>query len=216
MNDKDALFNDGVRLASAWCELNGTSMPTVRRLAHSDRLYHLATCAFYRPTTITIMVEKCASRGHGGRAWSWPAYAIDRTPYGVIQHELGHHLDHVKSEPAKSRDDVQSLFSWKIHDASHEPPMTGYLGTDAHAPTFFMEWFAEIFRVFVTNPDLCRRLRPKFYAAMLERGLQPVPGGSWNEALLAHGAPSRIIEQARKKMPEQKEEAGLWPATLTP
>lgn len=199
--DKEALYAAGVLLAENFCAENGIAMPAVSRLAPTDRLYHLATCAYYRPHLgITIMVEKCANRGYGGRAWSWPAYTVDRTPYGVIQHELAHHVDHCRSEAALSRDDVQSLFSWKIHEASGEPPMTGYLGTDAQAPTFFMEWFAEIFRVFITNPDLCAKLRPKFYAAVTARGIKPVIDGSWRDVLSRHGATPRIMEQTAKKV----------------
>lgn len=202
MNDRDALYLSGLELAQRFCAANAIAMPKVTRIEPAHPYYRLVgSCAFYRPQLgINIAVDKCANRGHGGRAWSWPAYTVDRTPYGVIQHELGHHVDHSKSEPAKSRDDVQSLFSWKIHEASKEPPMTGYLGTDNNAPTFFMEWFAEIFRVFVTNPDLCYKLRPRFYAAITERGIRPVVECTWREVLTGFDAPERITGQAEKKI----------------
>ena len=202
MNDKETLYVAGLQLAQRFCEANEIAMPKVTRLTPQHPYYRLiGSCAFYRPQLgINIAVEKCANCGHGGRAWSWPGYTIDRTPYGVIQHELGHHVDHCKSEPAKSRDDLQSLFSWKIHDASKEPPMTGYLGTDTRAPTFFMEWFAEIFRVFVTNPELCEKIRPRFYRAVTEFGIRPVVTGSWMEVLAKFYAPERITGQAKKKI----------------
>lgn len=197
--DKEKLFVLGVELSEAFCRQNEIPMPGVKRLATTDRLYHLATCAFYRPTTITIMVEKCAARGHAGRAWSWPGYAIDRTPYGVMQHELGHHVDHYRASL------TGRLFSKEVYELSREDQMTGYLGTDKQANTFFMEWFAEIFRVFVTNPDLCKQLRPKFFSAMTETfKFKPIATRDWEGELIHHGAPSRIIEQARKKIQSVK------------
>lgn len=200
--NRETQYTDGLSLMRSFCARNSVPSPIVARLAKTDRLYQLATCAFYRPTTISIMVEKCALNGFGGRAWSWPGYAIDRTAYGVLQHELGHHVDHTRSAPAKSRDDVQALFSWKIHEQSREDPMTGYLGRyENYRPThFYMEWFAEIFRVYVTNPDLCRRLRPRFVAAMELAGFSPVVDKNWDAVLQGHGATERIISQASKKI----------------
>lgn len=63
-----------------------------------------------------------------------------------------------------------------------------------------MEWFAENFRLFVTNPDLSNALRPKFYAAMCRSGIVPVINFSWEMTLRNNGAPDRIVEQARKKI----------------
>lgn len=188
------LFEAGVALAEKFCAANGITMPSVVRLGPEDQLYHLATCAFYRPTAIRIMVEKCAPPGMGGRAWSWPGYVIDRTPYGVIQHELGHHVDHVKFVPP------QGVFSKVIYEASREEPLTGYLGTDNHQITFYMEWFAENFRLFVTNPDLSKQLRPKFHQVMLDSGFKPVVPGDWETVLDQNQATHRIVDMARKKV----------------
>lgn len=191
--NKEELYAAGVKLAEKFCEANKIPMPAVRRLQPTERLYHLATCAYYRPTTIHIMVEKCAAPGHGGRAWSWPAYVVDRTPYGVIQHELGHHVDNWRYQK-------DNPFSKRIYEASKEKPLTGYLGTDKHEITFYMEWFAENFRLFVTNPDLSECLRPKFHEAMRDAGLQPVIEEGWAEVLYMHGAPERITAMADKKV----------------
>jgi hypothetical protein len=199
MNDKETLYFAGLARAKKFCELNNLPMPAVTRLARTDRLYRLATCAYYRKSDgIVIMVEKCASRGYGGPAWSWPAYAVDRTPYGVIQHELGHHVDQHLSRVVEGK--LEMLFSKHIYELSREEPLTGYLGTDKNPLTFFMEWFAEIFRIYVTNPDLCRELRPKFYAALLPI-LSPIASGKWFVVLRdEHGAPPRITDQVCTKI----------------
>ena len=139
------------------------------------------------------MVPKCAAKGYGGRAWSWPGYVIDRTPFGVLQHELGHHVDALKFKDGE-------VFSKTLHSFSQEPPLTGYLGTDKQALTFYMEWFAENFRLFVTNPALCQTLRPKFFQGMLGQGFKPLVLGTWEERLQQLNATPRIVAQARKKI----------------
>lgn len=203
MNTKLEMFTAGESLLQKFCQQNKINPPEIKRLQPEDRLYHLATCAFYRPKTISIMVSKCANKGYGGRAWSWPGYAVDRTPFGVLQHELGHHIDAERYDPK-----TQTVFSKTIYGQSGEKPLTGYLGTDKETLTFFMEWFAENFRLFVTNAELCRRLRPRFYSALRGAGIKPVelfPLSclSWH-AMLTEGyaAPDRIVDQARKKILE--------------
>lgn len=193
MKSKDELFAAGVALMEEFCTTNRINVPSVVRLKRTDRLYHLATCAYYRHTEgITIMVEKCANYGYGGRAWSWPGYVIDRTPYGVIQHELAHHVDHLLTNQG-------AWFSRRVHDVSQEKPLTGYLGTDKKMATFYQEWFAENFRLYVTNPDLCECLRPGFCRTMRQYGFKPVVFGSWRRVLDDHRAPERIVMQAQKK-----------------
>lgn len=193
--DREALYQRGLELAEKFCAANDMPMPAIKRLARTDRLYQLATCAFYRPHTITIMVEKCAVRGMGGRAWSWPGYAIDRTPYGVIQHELGHHVDELFFRAP------DSVLSRRLHgESAGEAPLTGYVGTDKRELTFYMEWFAENFRLFVTNPDLSRHLRPRFFRAMQAAGFVVVVAGTWDQVLVEHGATMRIVDQARRKI----------------
>lgn len=204
MKTRDELFTAGVELATRFCTSNNVPMPGVDRLNPKQRNYHINTCAYYRPHTIHIMVEKCAQRGFGGRAWSWPGYAIDRTPYGVVQHELGHHVDTIQTGTVTRGNVLEKLFSRLIWEASQEPPLTGYLGTNKEQVTFYMEWFAEIFRLYVTNPDLCAKLRPRFFYAMKYHGFIPTTKDDWELCLLFNGAPSRIIEQARKKIASVK------------
>lgn len=200
MKTKEQLFSAGVVLTELFCKSNAISLPTIRRLTPEDRMYHLNTCGYYRPYTISVMVEKCASRGLGGASWSCPGYAVDRTPYGVLQHELGHHVDTVKTGEVTNLDLMEKLFSRQIFLQSKEEPLTKYLGTDRRAATFFMEWFAENFRLYVTNPDLSLKLRPKFYMAVFCAGIYPVMEGGWEEVLKRNNAPSRNIEQARKNI----------------
>jgi hypothetical protein len=141
MNRED-LFTLGVEHIQRWCVLNHVEYPKiVPRHGKPD----FDVCAYYRDGQIDIWVKSCASIGLGGRQWSYPGYVVDRTPYGVLAHELGHHVDKQHGPRGGFRSHV-----WRPLDAD---PLTGYCPNDN-------EWFAEIFRLFVTNPDLLRRVRP--------------------------------------------------------
>jgi hypothetical protein len=201
MNSKEEMFAAGVLLTEKFCTSNHLSLPTINRVHPSDRLFQLNTCGYYRPYTISVMVEKCASRGTGGASWSCPGYAVDRTPYGVLQHELGHHVDTLKTGEVTTQDLMEKLYSRKIFLQSKEQPLAKYLGTDTRAPTFFMEWFAENFRLYVTNPNLSLKVRPKFFMALWSDGIYPVIEKPWEEVLKENGAPERNFEQIRKKYP---------------
>ncbi|TWA73960.1 hypothetical protein FBZ83_12627 [Azospirillum brasilense] len=104
-------------------------------------------------------------------------------PYGVLAHELGHHVDVLRSTTV---DRYRGNFSADLRRQASEPKLTNYCPDDG-------EWFAEMFRLFVTNPDLLRGLRPRTYAALIERGFCPVfCSDDWRTRLA--GAPARTID----------------------
>lgn len=194
MNKWDMLTN-GIALAAEFCRENGIAMPEIEE---SDRPAHFGTCAYYRPTTITITVSKCAAIGTAGRAWSFPGYAVDRTPYGVIAHELGHHVDaHRGANPPTSRD-YYSEYSRAIRAEVKEAPITTYLGGDPRYAD--AEWFAEAFRLFVTNHDLLRLIRPRTHARLLA-DFKPVERRPWEEVMAI--APERTINACRNRIAKE-------------
>ena len=151
-DERRVLFDSGVARLRAWCAVNDVPEPCVVE-SEEPRLYE--TCAYYRDDAITICVGACAKIGTAGRSWSYPGYVVDRTPFGVLAHELGHHVDKAHgSRPGRLSPD------WRRETG--ESPITGYASNDN-------EWFAEMFRLFVTNPDLLRILRPRFYALASSR-----------------------------------------------
>lgn len=170
--DREWLFELGVDRARAFCDLNEIEMPEIRHVRPVNWRFR-SVCAYYRPTYVAICVERCASRGYGGRSWSWPGYAVDRTPYGVIAHELGHHVDYGRSTPA-SHAAYWGDFSKMIRAESGEPALTGYRGEDDQ------EWFAEMFRLFVTNSSLLYAIRVRTYAAIVNHGLKPLETPTFN------------------------------------
>lgn len=168
-----------------FCKTNNIPVPALTPL---NERWDFSHCAYYRPSRgIVIHVPSCASIGTGGASWSFPGYFIDRTPYGVIQHELGHHVDWLKgSDKGKYFSD----FSVNVRKQSGEDKITNYCPNDA-------EWFAEIFRVFVTNSDLLKKLRPVTYTILCNH-FSPVVSDEWSAVL--YGAPARNIEQCRKRI----------------
>lgn len=181
--NKVALASSGQRVMETFCRTNNLPSPEVRDVDPTQWAYDV--CAFYRPTYIAICLARCAAIGTAGRAWSYPGYTVDRTPYGVLQHELGHHVDVQRST---RRGNYYGDFGMRVRAVAGEKPITSYCPNDA-------EWFAEMFRVFVTNPDLLRLVRPRTHRE-LRATFTPVFEDTWRERL--KDAPARTITAAER------------------
>ena len=179
------LFEDGRSAVLRWCITNNIVPPTV---VESEEPTMFGTCAYYRSGHIYIHVPACAAPVPVGRIWSYPGYTVDRTPFGVLAHELGHHVD-----GAHGAAGGKLAHLWVTETG--EEPISGYCPNNN-------EWFAEMFRVFVTNPDLLRALRPHTFTLMRERW-KPIESRTWQEVLgdgnRWHAAASRKVVQAAKK-----------------
>jgi hypothetical protein len=183
--NKDQLLEAGRALITQFCAANELALPEIQMVHSSDWPFNV--CAYYRPTYIRMCLAKTSHIGDGFRRWSFPGYVSDRTPYGVLAHELGHHVDVTVSDRKRGYFGDYSIgLRCKIGEAA----ITSYCPNAA-------EWFAEMFRLFVTNPDLLRILRPKMYAELRGRFV-PVETRQWAD-VLAH-APPRFMEMARKKV----------------
>lgn len=185
---KQHLLEQGIALAERWCGLNGVPMPQV--IVKSRAEWRFDACAYYREDRIVICPDRCASIGTGGRAWSYPGYQIDRTPYGVIAHELGHHVDRTRS---LDKGAYGGNYSQDKRRHSGEAKLTGYCPND-------WEWFAEMFRLFVTNPELLRAIRPVTYKSFTLDGLKPVEQRAWHVVL--KDAPDRTLQMAQRRIME--------------
>lgn len=164
-SSKSDLFEMGQAHIARWCELNAVEMPRVNpRQGTPD----FGKCAYYRDGEIEIWVHSCAAIGRVGRQWSYPGYVVDRTPYGVLAHELGHHVDRQHGANGGFRSHV-----WRPLDAA---PLTSYCPNDN-------EWFAELFRLFVTNPDLFERVRPGIADLFCKEWPTRAEGRPWGDVL---------------------------------
>lgn len=156
------LYNSGVALAHQFGELNGIKF---RVSASTLR----GCCGQAYGDSIMINPAACATTGVGGRNWNWPGNVVDRTPHGVVCHELGHVVDWWVG-------DGLLVYSRTVAKAANwELPITGYAPDDK-------EWFAEMFRLFLTNPDLLRLIRPRTYT-VLRGDFRPVIEGDWRTVL---------------------------------
>ncbi len=165
MLNKRALFDLGLAHITAWCAINEVEAPDVEETDSPERY---GTCAYYREGIIHISVKACASVGLSGRSWSYPGYSVDRTPYGVLAHELGHHVDRAHGPNGGVLSHL-----WRPLDAK---PLTGYCPNDN-------EWFAELFRLFVTNPDLFAAERPKIADLFFKEWPRSVEQRPWQGVL---------------------------------
>jgi len=185
---KRDLFDRGVIRITKFCEANNLIVPEVR-VSTPDEWRIPGHCAYYRPTYIAICLERCAHIGTGGASWSYPGYTVDREPYGVLAHEIGHHVDVVLGN-VKNGNAYNSEFSKNIRKASGEEKLTNYCPNDG-------EWFAEMMRLFITNPDLLRLTRPITFRE-LSKWLKPVETRPYDEVLIK--APARTFEAVHKKI----------------
>ena len=185
--DKQSLLNIGRKRIADFCNANSFSVPEVIVVPKSDWSY--GVCAYYRPSYIKICPELCQSpcSENKSRNWTWPGSTTDREPYGVLAHELGHHVDWTVSE---RKGDYYGDFSIATRSKSGEKKISGYCPNDA-------EWFAEMFRVFVTNPDLLKHLRPITYGLFAEKW-KPVTTNSWADEL-GGNVPDRVLRALGNK-----------------
>ncbi len=190
VENKESMLARGIELASIFCSENGLPTPVINVRTRAQ--WRVSACAYYRVMHIEICPDLCSTIGLNGRSWSCPGYSVDRTPYGVIQHEIGHHVDWSRGD---IKDRYWSNYSRDLRAATGEDPISGYCENDA-------EWFAEILRLFITNPDFLKILRPRTYARLIADGLKPVFTDRWDERLSC--APERTLQAAARKVEQAR------------
>lgn len=211
--DKRQLFERGLIRITKFCETNNLPTPSVQVIKSEN--WYFDACAYYRPDIpserdflernnskgnglkskgygvgINICLEKCAGcaeQNGNERNWNWPCSTTDREPMGVLCHELGHHVDWLVGE---KKERYSSDYSGKVRIAAGEAQISGYCPDDS-------EWFAEMFRVFVLNPNLLEQLRPDTFD-ILSRVWKPVDCLGWNERVGVN-CPKRVFNSLLNK-----------------
>ena len=174
--DKRRLFLKGRKLCLEFCKLNGIKPPKIHVIDQDHEKWRIPGRQWYVNKHLSIKILSCDALGYGG---SYPGYTIDRTPYGIICHGLGRHLDWVYSNPRKSL--TESI----IHQGEYEDS----INSQAH--------FAEMFRLFLTNPNLLEQLRPATFGSLKSMFI-PVVDHTWEQVLW--NAPLRTWNQSVKKV----------------
>jgi hypothetical protein len=180
--NKNLLYQNSELLVKKFLDENHLKYPIVELNSN------FSDCGafYYRDNKIVVNISNCSSIGKSGMRWSYPGYVIDRTPYGVLCHEIGHYIDKLYSSP-------KTLFSYECRKYSKENKITNYCPNTE-------EWFAEIFRLFLTNPDFLKVFRPKTFNFIKETGIQYTENRKWQEVL--QHAPIRTLQMAEKKLRE--------------
>lgn len=196
--DKKYLAEIGLKLAQQFCDKNKINQPTYNIIQEADdplckKIKAVGTCGYYRNNVINVGVPLCA---HNNSNYSWPGFISDRTPYGVIAHELGHHIDQVMTGIDIYRNNHGFFFSDQIWKNSYEKAITSYAPNKS-------EWFAEMFRLFVTNPSLLQTIRPLTYSA-LRQHFEPVIAVDAYDVLKMFQATDRVYERMNKWISTKK------------
>jgi hypothetical protein len=187
-HDKLELAKRGIARMCRFCDVNGLRPPSVEIIAKDD--WFVNACAYYRAQEIKICLEHCGRpcTDAPGRNWTYPGSTTDREPYGVICHELGHHVDYNSgAHPGKFWSD----YGIKIMELSGEKQLTGYCPNPA-------EWFAEMMRLYITNHALLKLVRPKTWA-ILKKDWKPVSHIDYLKELGPH-CPERVLKSLLNKM----------------
>lgn len=178
---KDELSRVGLALAKEFIKENDLGNPSIKL---HDVPNKYSNCGLYRygVKRIDVWIPSCARQNS---RYSFPGLFCDRTPYGVINHELGHHVE----------EELGNGSARKIRKLSGEERLTSYCPDSS-------EWFAEMMRLFITNPDLLSKIRPKTYDAILSYGVRPVVNLGYKEVLQKFNASDYVLGRADKKIEE--------------
>lgn len=185
MKEKQDLANKAIEEMTRFCLNHNLIIPEIKYVTKEDRIApsKFGVCAYYRNNVITLELKACARIGLAGREWSFPHYRIDRTPYGVIAHELGHHVDFSSLNNNQRKEfEIAIIGSRKI--TNYEPNIR--------------ESFAETFRLYFTNPSLLEKWSPQRFKFMKKYWTSLYADQEWEEILTMNNCPERQILQIKK------------------
>lgn len=193
--DKATLYGYGVQFGSNFLDVNRIEKPrfTARTLVRAGQAHGSYGCGHYVHSsgpngTVIVDPDACATPAEGiAMRWSFPGYKIDRTPVGVVAHEVGHHVDHMLGYPSRTAEWRSAMRGDKV--SSYEPNAS--------------EAFAESMRILITNFFFLGAVAPKRFMFLThEQGLHLVPRHGYVlngvEQLRQWGAAPKIIASAEK------------------
>lgn len=176
---KSILVENGLKLVHEFCILNNIKNPIIK----ITTIKSMRACGTYNGKLIKVDLSKCAKPS---QLYSYPNLHSNRTPQGVITHEFGHYLADVLG--------ISGRTLLKYRKEINEKPISSYAPNSS-------EWFAEIIKLYLTNPDLLKLGRPKTYNWLYEDlKLKPINRGSYLEVLkeFDNNISERLINKAKK------------------
>jgi len=108
------------------------------------------------------------------RSWSWPGYKVDRTPIGVVAHEVGHYIEDCLRRLGRLT--AEHSERWRDILKANKKAVSGYEPVPSEA-------WAESMRLFILNPNLLSRGLPARYAFIESLGLIPGEKRGWKQVL---------------------------------
>lgn len=131
-------------------------------------------------SAVAVNLEKCHTQRRLNPSgmqpfWQAPGASHDFTPFGVMCHEVGHHVDYILHPRAYSR---QNGFQDVVDNEEEVSSIEHNV----------LESFAEAIRLFMTNPTLLREGRPDRYEYVTKgMGLKPLHEHGWRTVLSKAG-----------------------------
>lgn len=129
---------------------------------------------------VQVCIANCAVpvQEPGMRRWSYPAYKVDRTPVGVVAHEVGHHVAWAVAARMGPKQAEYTRAAWAV--ARRGKQVSGYEPTLDEAG-------AETLRLFILNPDLLDHAIPERYKFCTDvLGLKPTEHRAYYKVLGDH------------------------------
>ncbi len=175
-NKKLSLFTLGCSLVQEFLTLNNIKIPEIslKPLYYSD----MRNTGIYRPNKelqhifVNLDVTAWPVSKPGQMRWSHPGWKTDRTAYGVVAHETGHHVEYMLA-----RAKTFKLKQWKEAAYLDKKKVTSYEPNYAEA-------FAESMRVFICNSELLRYGIPARYKYITEvLGLKPIIADDYKDVI---------------------------------
>src|SRR5437868_3800386 len=104
---QDQLYEFGKSTCEVFLDVNELAHPayTNKTLPTAEKPRGSYGCGHYLSGRQLVWVNAavCAKPARGTpRKFSFPGNVTDRTPVGVVAHEVGHHIDHILSYPSTS------------------------------------------------------------------------------------------------------------------
>jgi len=167
-----SLFTLGGSLSQDFCINNDIPVPEYKiQSLDSTGLYIPATHTKKAQILVNIDVTANPVENPSHMRWSHPGWKTDRTPFGVVLHETGHHIEKITRQKG-----LWKAYNWTVISLRGKK-VSGYEPDDSEA-------FAETMRLFIGNPDLLRRAIPERYNYLCQvLGLQPIVSLDYKTAI---------------------------------
>lgn len=172
IESKDELLKIGEAVILEFCNINNIKFPNIYIQKTMPGTFDHNLYGYYKYSynkrkkfiMLNINNLKIPTR-NPGYSWSYPGYVIDATPFGILCHEFGHYITcHNK----KLRKDFSFIKNLEAPVSSREYNLD--------------ERMAEAVRLFLTNPQLLKKGRPKRYK-ILSDYFNPVITSRWKTVL---------------------------------